>query len=321
MSQVGLFGVSPHRPVGSLVTDEDRNLAAKLPPQLRLGTSSWSFPGWAGVLYDRGASQQLLAQEGLRAYAENPLFRTVGVDRSHYRPLTPPQWGAYAEQVSDDFRFLVKAHEHCSLHRFPSHPRYGALREQENLRFLDPDYAIESVVGPTVEGLKDKLGVLLFQFAQQDLRPIGGPLVFCDRLYAFLSRLPEGTVYAVEVRNPELLIPRFCEALEASGTMPCLAGLPAMPGLDAQWQQTPARVAPVLVARWMLRCNHTYDTASLAFHPYDSMREPDEATRETLVRLLRQIPGRPSYLIINNKAEGSSPSSVRALARALTETP
>ncbi len=320
MSQVGLFGNALGK-VGSLVTDEDRTLAAELPPWLRLGTSSWSFPGWAGVLYDRGASQQLLSREGLRPYAENPLFRTVGVDRSHYRPLTPSQWEAYAEQVPEDFRFLVKAHEHCTLHRFPSHPRYGNSQGQDNLRFLDPDYAIEAVVGPTVEGLKNKLGVLLFQFAQQDLKPLGGPLAFCDRLYAFLSRLPAGSVYAVEVRNKALLIPRFCEALEASGTMPCLASLPVMPELDHQWQQTPAPVAPVLVARWMLRPNHSYETASLAFHPYDSMREPDEATRETLVRLLRQIPGRPSYLIINNKAEGSSPSSVRALARAMTETP
>ena len=305
--------------VRGLVTDEDRALAARLPAGLRLGTSSWAFPGWAGVLYDRAASAEKLSREGLRAYAENPLFRTVGVDRAHYRPLTVSQWRDHAEQVPDDFRFLVKAHEHCTLHRFPSHPRYGALREQDNLRFLDPEYAAREVVEPTIEGLGSKLGVLLFQFAQQDLRPMGGPLAFCDRLYAFLSRLPPGPTYAVEVRNPRLLVPRFAEALEASGAMPCIAGLPQMPDLDVQWRQTPAAIAPTFVARWMLRRNHTYQTGVAAFHPFDQLREPDEGTRQMLVDLLRRAPKRAQFVIVNNKAEGSSPETLRALARALTE--
>lgn len=304
-----------------MVTEEDRRLAEALPESLRLGTSSWAFPGWAGVLYDRPATQERLAREGLRAYAQNPLFRTVGVDRSHYQPLSEEQWATYAEEVPPDFRFLVKAHEHCTLHRFPSHPRYGRLREQDNLSFMDPGYALREVITPTVEGLQEKLGVLLFQFAQQDLTPIGGPNGFCDRLYAFLSQLPRGPTYAVEVRNPQLLIPRYAEALEASGAMPCLAGLPQLPDLDTQWRQTPAAIAPVAVMRWMLRRNHSYATGAAAFHPFDALREPDEATRSVLARLLKQAPRRPSYVIMNNKAEGSSPLSVRALARALTETP
>lgn len=307
-------------PVQGVVTDEDRELAAALPPGVRLGTSSWSFPGWAGVMYDRPASTELLSREGLRAYAENPLFRTVGVDRAHYKPLTVEQWRHHAEQVPADFRFLVKAHEHCTLHRFPGHARYGKLRQQDNLRFLDPNYARQEVIGPTLEGLGDKLGVLLFQFAQQDLRPIGGPLNFCDRLYHFLSNLPRGPVYAVEVRNSQLLIPRLREALEASGAMPCIAGLPQLPKLADQWTLTPAAIAPVFVARWMLRENHTYATGAAAFHPFDRLVEPDDETRRMLVDLLRRAPKRAQYVIMNNKAEGSSPLSVRALARALVES-
>ena len=316
-----LFGAPPPPKTGApegVVTDEDRELAAKLPDWLRLGTSSWSFQGWTGLVYDRPASPQRLSREGLRAYAQNPLFRTVGVDRAHYQPLTVDQWRHHAEQVPADFRFLVKAHEWCTLSRFPGHARYGQRADQDNGFFLDPHYATEEVVGPTVEGLGDKLGVLLFQFAAQDLRRVGGPEGFCDALYAFLSALPRGPTYAVEVRNSRLLIPRFGEALAASGAMPCLARVGDLPDLREQARRTPFGLAPAVVLRWMLRRGHTYDSAARAYSPFSELREPDPATREALAELVLHLP-RPTIVILNNKAEGSSPLSIRAFARRIVE--
>ncbi len=37
---------------------------------LRLGTASWNYPGWRGLVYE---------QPGLRAYASHPLFRCVAL--------------------------------------------------------------------------------------------------------------------------------------------------------------------------------------------------------------------------------------------------
>jgi uncharacterized protein YecE (DUF72 family) len=318
--QFDLFGApTPAKKKGpplGVVTDEDRELAARLPPDLRLGTSSWSFPGWEGLVYDRPCSVQTLARHGLAAYAQNPLFRTVGVDRSHYQPLTVPQWQGYAAQVPQDFRFLVKAHEYCSLRRFPEHPRYGSRGGQDNVFFLDPHYARDEVVAPTVRGLGEKLGVLLFQFAAQDLRPIGGPEGFCDRLYAFLSRLPAGPTYAVEVRDRSLMIPRLGEALAASGTMPCLAYTHDLPDLEWQYRNSPAAQAPVTVMRWLLRRGLSYGDAQQRYGPFSRLVEPDERTRQQAVDILLRH-ARPGFLILNNKAEGSSPESLRALARQL----
>lgn len=319
MDQLHLFGApAPALPdvLSGVVTDEDRELAARLPPEVRLGTSSWSFQGWEGVVYDRRASPQRLSREGLRAYAENPLFRTVGVDRAHYQPLTRAQWVEHAEQVPDDFRFLVKAHEWCTLAQFPKHARYGHRANQPNGFFLDPHYAVDEVVGPTLDGLGDKLGVLLFQFAAQDLGRIGGHDAFCDRLYEFVSGLPKGPTYAVEVRNPDLLTTRLGDAMAASGAMPCLGGVSSMPPLDEQYQRSPATFAPTLVVRWMLRHGLTYDSASRRYRPFNRLVEPDPGTRAIVAGLIRARP-RPTFVIVNNKAEGCSPESVRALARHL----
>ena len=43
-----------------------RALQARLPLTLRMGTSSWSFPGWAGIVYPRSVPASVLARDGLR---------------------------------------------------------------------------------------------------------------------------------------------------------------------------------------------------------------------------------------------------------------
>ena len=75
-----------------------------------LGTSSWSFPGWSGLVYGRpAASESRLARDGLAAYASHPLLTTVGIDRGFYAPLDAATFAGYAAQVPAGFRFLVKA--------------------------------------------------------------------------------------------------------------------------------------------------------------------------------------------------------------------
>ena len=66
------------------VSDEVRALGERMPQGLFLGTSSWSFPGWAGLVYDREAAQSMLARQGLAAYAQHP-------ERFVRKPPAPPK--------------------------------------------------------------------------------------------------------------------------------------------------------------------------------------------------------------------------------------
>jgi hypothetical protein len=114
MKQLDLLGELPTEdaPRGVLPATADDGLSAlasRLDPRLRLGTSSWSFPGWAGLVYAGIASKQSLSRDGLTAYSRHPLLRTVGVDSGFYAPLDARRLARYAEQVPLDFRFLVKA--------------------------------------------------------------------------------------------------------------------------------------------------------------------------------------------------------------------
>src|SRR5262249_2228066 len=58
----------PEPPAPAPATEALRDLGRRLPVEVRLGTSSWSFPGWTGLVYAREATPELLAREGLPAY-------------------------------------------------------------------------------------------------------------------------------------------------------------------------------------------------------------------------------------------------------------
>ena len=52
-------------------------LAAGLPASLHLGTMTFTYPGWIGVIYAEGTPATRLSKEGLPAYCRHPLLRAV----------------------------------------------------------------------------------------------------------------------------------------------------------------------------------------------------------------------------------------------------
>lgn len=324
--QIDMFGApAPKEPPASEpklqlaeISDDVRSLAARLPSKLHLGTSSWSFPGWRGIVWDREASEQLLAKEGLAVYARHPLFRGVGLDRTYYAKVSADVFINYAAVVPPDFRFLVKAEEALVMPKFPNQPRYGAQKGLDNPKFLDASYATDVVVAPFVEGLKEKGGPLLFQFPPLQLDKLGGIEAFTERTHRFLTGLPKGPLYAVEVRNSVLITKSFGQMLKDAGAVPALTGWGNLPNVARQAEALGALDAKALVLRWMLAPGHDYEAALDRFEPFSILALPDPTTRELIVRLTKAAIGkeRPAYVIVNNKAEGSSPLSLLELAKA-----
>ncbi|MDZ7855555.1 MAG: DUF72 domain-containing protein [Sphaerotilus sp.] len=266
-----------------------------------------------------------MARDGLPAYARHPLLRTVSLDRSFYRPLTAAQYAAYAAQVPEDFRFIVKAPALVTdaVQRGPD-----GRGLQANPAFLDPHTALDTFVQPALEGLGHKIGALVFE-----IPPLPGglrrdmPALF-DRLGRMLAALPalaptapEGVI-AVEVRDPDWLVPAFRDVLRDHSARYCLGLHPRLPPIDAQLPLLRAMWPGPLVCRWSLNRLHGaqgYESAKAGYAPFDRLVDPDPVTREALARVIRgtAAAGHPVYVSINNKAEGCAPRSVIALAQAV----
>ncbi len=294
-------------------------LASALPAGLRLGTCSWSFPGWAGLVYASRTSPTQLARHGLGAYARHPLLRTVSVDRGYYAPVPREDLRRYTEQVPSDFRFVVKAHEDCCWLRFPAHPRLGARAGQPNPRFLDASYAAEEVLGPLASGLGPQLGAVLFQFPPQAAR---GPLAasrFAEALHAFLDSLRGVAPMAIEVRTADWVSRPVADALAAAGVPAALSVHPTLPSLDVQARVLERGTPGPRVIRWMLRQGDRYEEARDRYAPFDRRAAPDPGELQRIVTRVGAAAdaGQDCFVLVNNKAEGSAPHSVVALARAL----
>lgn len=315
--QLGLFPDDPptQRPtaVGPAPVDEAlAEVRARLPGGLRLGTSSWSFPGWDGIVYDRRASQRVLSQEGLAPYAAHPLLRTVGVDRTYYRPMAAADLRAYADSVPADFRFLVKADR---LVTSPQDPEgYGVRRA--NPLFLDPEYATTEVITPVVEGLGAKAGPILFQFSPIPPNLVGGRAAFLKRLAAFLDDLPDGPLYAIELRTPAFLTEEYAALLLEREVAHCYTIHPAMAPLERQLHVIPPFYQPALVVRWMLHGGLRYEVAKERYEPFNRLVDPDVATRELVAKTVLDaaLAEKKAFVIANNKAEGSAPLTLLRLA-------
>jgi uncharacterized protein YecE (DUF72 family) len=290
-----------------------RELADKLPPQIRLGTSSWHFPGWVRLVYDRFADEQVLGREGLRAYAQHPLLTCVGLDRSFYAPMSAAYFRRYAEQVPSGFRFVVKAPMACTAATTRSEP--GA-RPARNPLFLDPAFATDSFVQTCCEGLGEKAGVLVFQFPPLGWEYTRRPAAFAERLLAFIQRLPRGPLYAIELRDHPLIVPEYLAALRATGACHCLSLHPRMPVASEQARESGVDQAGPLIVRWNLHASFAYEEAKARYTPFTRLVDEDLPNRVGVARLALQAVqrGEPVFVVANNKAEGSAPLTLIRLA-------
>jgi uncharacterized protein YecE (DUF72 family) len=306
-------------------------LAQALPAHLRLGTSSWAYPGWDGLVWDGAYAPAELSKNGLGAYAAHPLLRCVGIDRSFYRPLSVYEYAAYARQVPDDFRFVVKA---------PSLVSDALVRQEDgrgrepNPAFLDPTLALETFVTPALQGLGHKLGALVFQLSplpRTDLRHLPEMV---ERLRTMLLAQPAlkpeapDAVMAVEVRDKEWLSPTIAPLLAAvlqeSGATYCLGLHAKMPPLAEQLPLLRALWPGPLVCRWNLNPVHGaygYEEAERQYSPYKRLMDVDEPTRALLASTLLGVTGagQNAYVTVSNEAEGCAPLTIAALAERLSQ--
>lgn len=314
MSQLDLFGADPPKEDEAKARASFEALAAKLPAHVRFGTSSWTFKGWEGVVYrKRYASPQDFTQRSLAEYAEFPLFRTVGVDRSFYEPVAEPELRAYAAQVPSDFRFVQKVW--AGVASPVVDVRTGSESKVViNDTFLDPLVFLRDQLLPTVNALGEKHGAFLLSIS-----PSRGSIqrvTFEDKLEAFLRELPAGTRLAIELRELRFATERYFELLRASGAVHCLNHWTNMPRIAEQMKEPHVLDGPFVMARLMLPQGRKYETMKAKFEPFDRIVEPAPEMRADVAELVRRTGelGKETYVLVNNKVEGSSPLTVVGIA-------
>ncbi len=290
-----------------------------LPKNIKFGTSTWTYPGWKGLIYFNDyRSEKQFKSESLGEYCKCPLFKTVGIDSSFYSPLTEKLLLHYAGLVPEDFRWVSKVWERITIPAYPRHARYGKLAGQNNPQFLDAKLFIERVLAPFVHPEIGKhAGPFVFQFPTiaNDLLT---KLSFLERLNNFLGELPKDFRYAVELRNPGLLTEKYFRLLNDHGATHCFNHWNFMPSLKDQMllaANAGGLVADFYVARLLTPRGVDYAGAVKLFTPYDKIKKPNPEARDHAAILVKRAIERKAdaYIIVNNRLEGHSPGTIDAI--------
>ena len=293
-------------------------LAARIPPGVRFGSSTWNYPGWRGLVYHQDYGPKGAAARMLKEYAAFPLFGTVGVDSSYYGPPTESVLRSYADNLPPGFPCISKVWGQITIHTFTKAQdpdRAGKL----NPDFLNPDLFVEEIYQPYQRHFAENTGPFVFEF--QTVAKYSGlnPERFANRLDEFFSAVPRDAEYAVEVRNEEYLTPMYFAVLREHGVAHVFSSWTRMPPIGHQLDLPGSITGRFIIARALLRPGRTYNEAVDAFAPYDRIREPNPKLRRDLARLVdTAVQTRvPAYLLVNNRAEGSAPLTIAAVASML----
>jgi len=299
-------------------------ITARIPdeygPYLRVGSCSWKFDSWKGLLYESGKTYR--PQDYLRDYAGH--LNSVEVDQWFWslfpESIRLPDIRTvkqYAESVPDDFVFTVKAPNALTLTHFYSRQpaAYAASAGAPNPHFLD-NVLLERFLD-RLTPLGRKLGPIMFQFEYLNRTKMPSRDVFFERFQAFISRAPREFRYALETRNPNYLSPEFFRFLKDSGCGYVYLEGYYMPPIGTIFERFSPETADFSIVR--LHGGDRQEIEREAGEFWDRLVSPKPESIRAAARIVRANARRRvlTYVNVNNHLEGSAPLTIQRLLEAL----
>jgi uncharacterized protein YecE (DUF72 family) len=298
--------------------EEVRTLAGSIPEHILFGTSTWTYPGWTGLVYHRSYPKTAPAARMLEEYARFPLFRTVGIDSSFYRPPSINTLKAYDKALPPGFPCVSKVWDQITVHT------HAAVRGQGKAGELNPDFLnaelfLDEMYRPYQEHFATHAGPFVFEFQAIGRSAEMTPARFAEALDRFFTRLPREGKYAVEVRNEEFLSAPYFAVLREHGVAHVFNSWTRMPSIGTQLDIAESLTASFIVSRVLLRPGRSYEEAVDTFSPYDRIREPNPEMRSDVARLVDRARSAriPAYILVNNRAEGNAPRTIMEIVKLL----
>jgi uncharacterized protein YecE (DUF72 family) len=285
-----------------------------------IGTSSWKYPGWRGMLYDdarytyRGNfAESRFEKNCLAEYAE--VFKTVCVDAAYYKFPDENYLTNLTSQVPADFQFAFKVTDEITIKKFPNLPRHGHRAGKPNEHFLNAQVFADQFLKPC-EPFRTHIGVLMFEFSRFYPTDYEHGREFVADLDKFLGALPRGWPYAVELRNRPWLQAEYFACLAKHGVTHVFNSWEAMPSVAEQLAMPGSQTNPNLcAARFLLKPGRKYEEAVKTFAPYNRVQEPNEAARNAGRKLIAEgkQAKKKTLIYVNNRLEGNALETIAAM--------
>jgi len=280
---------------------------------LRLGTCSWKYDTWKGLIYEPLKTYR--PDEYLPDYAKK--LDSVEIDQWFWslfpgslRLPDPAAVRLYAKSVPDDFVFTVKAPNSLTLTHYYAKqtPQNASYANKPNPSFLDHDLLSRFL--DALSPLASKLGPVMFQFEYLNKQKMPSKEIFFERFGEFIDAAPKGYRYAVEIRNPNYLSPAFFDFLKDRDVGFVYLDGYYMPPIGQVFDKFKPETASFQVVR--LHGGDRLEIEGETGEVWNKVVAPKPGGLKAAAKIVRaNVKKRVlTYLNLNNHYEGSAPLSI-----------
>lgn len=284
--------------------------------QIRIGTCSFNYPSWKGLVYSGNSAESYLTQYARR-------FDTVEIDRwfwSLFHPRSvvlpdPKVVREYLESTPDDFTFSIKVPNSITLTHFYSRDAGGIL--EPNPHFLSPELFNEFL--ELLQPMRNKIETLVFQFEYLNRQKMESQQVFLRQLDSFFSRISMDVPAAVEVRNKQYFNPPYFDLLREHDLSHVFMQGYWMPPITETYERFGEKIGPRTVLRLMGEDRRSIEKST--GKKWDRIvLEKDQEIR-SIAGMVRSILDRNVFVAVyvNNHYQGSAPLTIEKLRAELDQ--
>ncbi len=273
--------------------------------QIKIGTSSFSSKDWTGPFYPEG----MQPREFLKFYARH--FDTVEIDATYYRIPSKSMVEGWNNNTPEDFIISAK---------FPrSIVHAGEKASPDAGKILDPDHTYDDrdIFLQNIAGLGKRLGTLVLQFPYFSKKHFTYIGPFLEKLDRFLSDLPDGFSYGVEIRNRNWLKKEYAEFLRSYKVAMVLADQAWMPHGD----EIEKKFDPVTSDHLYIRLIGDRKEIEAITKTWEKEVIDRSERLDRWADLLARAAKRQinSLVYVNNHYAGHAPETARRLSRRITD--
>lgn len=280
---------------------------------LRIGTCSWKYDSWKGIVYSSKPKLNYLEEYSTR-------YNTVEIDQWFWslfddivRLPEEPTVKEYYNSVPDEFRFTIKVPNSITLtHYYPSRSKTSV---KQNAHFLEPDLFHQFL--KTLEPMSGKVGTLMFQFEYLNRQKMSSQAELIDRLGAFFDTVDRSYPYALEIRNPNYLNKSYFEFLNRSNIAHVLLQGYFMPPIKDVFSKFKEQLGNPVIIR--LHGPDRKKIEEITGGDWSKIVLPKDEQLSWVPSIINYLYEREAdiYVNVNNHFEGSAPLTIEKIKRLL----
>ncbi|WKZ69195.1 MAG: DUF72 domain-containing protein [Melioribacteraceae bacterium] len=283
---------------------------------LRIGTCSWKYDSWKGLIYPNEPKINYLHE-----YSNH--YSTVEIDQWFWslfgeKKINLPQLHdveTYTKSVDEDFRFSIKVPNSITLTHFYNRSKSDPLKA--NPYFLSEELTNEFL--KTLEPMKDKLGPLMLQFEYLNKHKMKSQHDFQLQLANFCDKIIRNYLWGIEIRNPNYLNKTYFEFLKEYDLIPVFLQGYYMPPIFELIEKFIDLLPKTVVIRL-----HGPDRKGIEVKSggeWNKIIEPKDVELEKLVYIISLLLSKQIdiYINVNNHYEGSAPLTIKKIEKLLKE--